>query len=242
MAHWHTHTHTQRKKKKSTPADEVLRTVKDWVSGVCLDFLCQPADEGFAFWIWAAGYGHMTAIILHVTEGVWRVEFRERDLSLQQFDQPRGLLLPILYELRSLVTIFASRAEKDLWYLSLKMASYICVDWVDTAVKQCALREEEKPRYLVLASASLVKYKKWEMQEMGKEIALLSLTITGWLMVRHFEADGILPGLVPFKRRETAFAHFQTAILSKTVCDDWYCLKGNAEVMTDVMGSNVHCN
>lgn len=60
--------------------------------------------------------------------------------------------------------------------------------------------------------------------------------------MRHSEADGLAAGLVPFKSRETAFANFQTAIFSKPVCDEWYCLKGNTEVMSDVKGSNVHCN
>lgn len=81
---------------------------------------------------------------------------------------------------------------------------------VDTAVKWYALREEERPYYLVSASTGLVKYKERETQEMGKEISLLSLTVTGWLMVRHFQADGLAPGLVPFKSRETAFANFQS--------------------------------
>lgn len=56
------------------------------------------------------------------------------------------------------------------------------------------------------------------------------------------EAYGLAPGLVPFKSRETAFANFQTAILSKPMCDDRHYFKRKAEVRTDVMGSDVHCN
>lgn len=47
------------------------------------------------------------------------------------------------------------------------------------------------------------------MQEMGKEISLLSLTIAGWLMVRHFEADGLAPGLVPFRAGKQLLLIFQ---------------------------------
>lgn len=38
------------------------------------------------------------------------------------------------------------------------------------------------------------------MQEAGREISLLSLTIAGWLMVRHFVADSLAPGPYSFSR------------------------------------------
>lgn len=47
------------------------------------------------------------------------------------------------------------------------------------------------------------------------------------------------PGPVHFKSRKTAFANFKQPILSKLMCDDRNSFKG---IMTDVMGSNVHCN
>lgn len=36
------------------------------------------------------------------------------DVSWQQFDPPQSLLLPLLYELQTLVTNFADGAERDL--------------------------------------------------------------------------------------------------------------------------------
>lgn len=61
-------------------------------------------------------------------------------------------------------------------------------------------------------------------------------------MLGLFVAQDLAPGPVHFKSRKTAFANFQTTILSKLVCDDRNGFKGNAAVMTDVMGSDVHCN
>lgn len=59
------------------------------------------------------------------------------------------------------------------------------------------------------------------MEEMGREISLLSLTVAGWLMVGlFFKAQGLAPGHVPFKNRKTAFANFQTATRYKPMCDD----------------------
>lgn len=81
------------------------------------------------------------------------------------------------------------------------------------------------------------------MRETRKGIFFwVSLTIAGWLMIWRFEAEGIAPGLVPLRIRGTAFGNFQTAILSKPVCDDSHRFKAKAEFMTDVMDSNVYCD
>lgn len=88
------------------------------------------------------------------------------------------------------------------------MASYICVE-SGRHCKAACLEGKEKPHHLVSVFASLVKYiKKKEMREMGRVISLLLLTIVWCLMVGLFKAQDLASGLVHFKSRKTALAHF----------------------------------
>lgn len=77
------------------------------------------------------------------------------------------------YKLQALVTNFADEAKRNLWYFSLKMASYMCLE-SGRHCKTACLEREERPRHLVSVFASLVKYiKKREMREIGRAISLL---------------------------------------------------------------------
>lgn len=133
----------------------------------------QPADQGsYERVTWEPVTAHYAACYLASTEEAGIIEGTRGGVWGSRL---QGLLPPIsLRATDSCNNFFLPMEQKEIFDIWKKIA--ICVE-SGRRCKIVCLEGGERPHHLASAVVGLVKYQK------KREIALLSLTVAGWLMV-----------------------------------------------------------